>query len=185
MPRYVAFLRAVNVGGRVVKMDALRRNFEAEGFTGVETFIASGNVIFDTKAKPGHALETRIESALKKALGYDVPTFVRPLADVVAAAQRTVFAETAVATAGALVVGFLRAPLDAAAQTRLAELNSDLHHFAAVGAEVYWLLHMKQSESKLTPGQIERALGGPTTMRSIVSLRKLVAKHCLPPEAVR
>jgi hypothetical protein len=37
---------------------------------------------------------------------------------------------------------------------------------------------MKQGESKITPAQIERALGGPTTMRSIVSLRKLVTKHC-------
>ena len=47
MPRQVAFLRAVNVGGRVAKMDALRRSFEKLGFRRVETFIASGNVIFD------------------------------------------------------------------------------------------------------------------------------------------
>ena len=179
MPRYIAFLRAVNVGGRIVKMDALRGHFEAEGFTNVETFIASGNVIFDTKAKASPALEARIETALKKALGYDVPAFVRPLADVVAAAERTVFPEAAVATAGVLLVGFLRAPLDAAAKARLTALNSDLHQFTTAGAEVYWLLRMKQSESKITPGQIERALRGPTTMRSIVSLRKLVAKHCV------
>ena len=179
MPRYVAFLRAVNVGGRIVKMDALRGCFEAEGFTGVETFIASGNVIFNTKAKAGPALEARIEAALKKALGFEVPAFVRPLAEVVAAAERTVFPDPAVAAAGALLVGFLRAPLDAAARQRLAALNSDLHQFKAAGAELYWLLHVKQSESNLTPGQIERALGGPTTMRSIVSLRKLVAKHCV------
>ncbi len=178
MPRYVAFLRAVNVGGRIVKMDALRRHVEAEGFTNVETFIASGNVLFDTKAKAGPALEARIETALKKALGYDVPAFVRSPAEVIAAAERTVFADADVATAGALLVGFLRAPLDAAGQARLAALNSELHHFKAVGAEVYWLLRTKQSESKITPVQIERALGGPTTMRSIVSLRKLVAKYC-------
>ena len=178
MPRYIAFLRAVNVGGRIVKMDALRRHFEAEGFTQVDSFIASGNVIFDTKAKAGPALEARIETALKKALGYDVPAFVRSPAEVIAAAARPVFADADVATAGALLVGFLRAPLAPAGQTRLAALNSDVHHFTAVGAELYWLLRMKQSESKLTPGQIERALGGPTTMRSIVSLRKFVAKHC-------
>ncbi len=55
MPRCIAFLRAVNVGGRIVKMDALRGHFEAAGFTSAETFIASGNVIFDTKAKAGPA----------------------------------------------------------------------------------------------------------------------------------
>ena len=42
--RYAAFLRAINVGGHVVKMDQLRRLFESLGFSDVETFIASGNV---------------------------------------------------------------------------------------------------------------------------------------------
>ena len=51
MPRYIAFLRAVNVGGRIVKMDELREHFAAAGFSDVETFIASGNVIFSSSAK--------------------------------------------------------------------------------------------------------------------------------------
>jgi uncharacterized protein (DUF1697 family) len=46
MPKYVAFLRAINVGGHTVKMDHLRRLFEALGFTNVETFIASSDVVF-------------------------------------------------------------------------------------------------------------------------------------------
>ncbi len=49
MPRYVAFLRAVNVGGRTVKMDLLRELFAQLQFKNIETFIASGNVIFDAK----------------------------------------------------------------------------------------------------------------------------------------
>jgi uncharacterized protein (DUF1697 family) len=178
MPRYVAFLRAVNVGGRIVKMDALRGHFEAAGFAKVETFIASGNVIFDTKAKAGPALEAKIESALKKVLGYDVPTFVRPLADVVAASERAVFPEKAVATAAALLVGLLKPPVDPAAQKRLDALDPSQHTFTIVGHELYWLCKVKQSETKLTPGQIERALGGPTTLRAISSIRKLAAKHC-------
>lgn len=47
MSRLFAFLRAINVGGRTVKMERLRREFEVFGFPGVETFIASGNVVFD------------------------------------------------------------------------------------------------------------------------------------------
>ena len=181
MPRYIAFLRAVNVGGRIVKMDALRAHFEAAGFTGVETFIASGNVIFDTKAKAGPLLEARIEAALRQALDFDVPTFVRPLAAVAAAAERSLFPEKDVAAAGALLVGLLKPPVDAGAQRRLDGLDPAQHSFKIVGNELYWLCKVKQSETKLTPGQIERALGGPTTMRSIVSLRKLVAKHCVQP----
>ena len=48
MIRYVAFLRAINVGGHVVKMDALRKLFVHAGLSDVETFIASGNVVFSS-----------------------------------------------------------------------------------------------------------------------------------------
>ncbi|HXW01123.1 MAG TPA: DUF1697 domain-containing protein, partial [Anaerolineae bacterium] len=51
LPKYIAFLRAINVGGHTVKMDYLRRLFEEMGFSKVETFIASGNVIFEAVAK--------------------------------------------------------------------------------------------------------------------------------------
>ena len=178
MPRYVAFLRAVNVGGRIVKMDELRGLFAAAGFSNVETFIASGNVIFDTRAKPGPALESKIEAALKKTLGYDVPTFVRSLEEVAAAAGRNLFPEKEVAAAGALLVGLLKPPVDPAAAKRLNAIDPTQHAFRIVGSELYWLCKVKQSETRLTPGQIERALGGATTMRAISSIRKLAAKHC-------
>jgi uncharacterized protein (DUF1697 family) len=178
MARYVAFLRAVNVGGRVVKMDELRRLFGDAGFANVETFIASGNVIFDAKEKAGPKLEAKIEATLKKALGYDVPTFVRPLAEVVSACERKPFPEKAVATAGAFLVGMLKPPVDPGAQKRLDALDPVQHSFKIVGSEVYWLCKVKQSETKLTPGKIEKTLGGPTTMRSMVSIGKLAAKHC-------
>ena len=51
MTRLIAFLRAINVGGHTVKMDHLRQLFESLGFSGVETFIASGNVVFETNAR--------------------------------------------------------------------------------------------------------------------------------------
>jgi uncharacterized protein (DUF1697 family) len=47
MNKHIAFLRAINVGGHTVKMDTLRQLFESLGFTNVETFLASGNVIFE------------------------------------------------------------------------------------------------------------------------------------------
>jgi uncharacterized protein (DUF1697 family) len=176
--RYVAFLRAVNVGGRIVKMDELRRIFEAIELTEVETFIASGNVIFSTVTKSTPALEQTIEGRLKKALGYDVPTFVRSVAEVAAAAAHRPFPEKDVAAAGAHMVAFVRAPLDAAARKGLAGLESPIDRFVARGREVYWLSTPKQSESTLTIVKFERAIGMPATMRSMTSVGKLAAKHC-------
>lgn len=180
MARYVAFLRAVNVGGRIVKMDELRRLFTEVGLSEVETFIASGNVIFSTNAKDPAAVERKIEVHLKKALGYDVPTLIRTTAEVAAAAAHRPFTEAEVAAAGgAHIVAFLRGPLDAAGRKGLATLQSDIDRFVARGREVYWLSTISQGESKMTLVKFERAIGQPATMRSMVSAGKLAAKHCI------
>jgi uncharacterized protein (DUF1697 family) len=70
MTRYFAFLRAINVGGgHVVKMDRLRQLFESLGFSNVETFIASGNVIFESSSRNAKNLEAKIEKALIRSAG--------------------------------------------------------------------------------------------------------------------
>lgn len=180
MARYVAFLRAVNVGGRIVKMDELRGLFTEVGLSEVETFIASGNVIFSTHAKDPAAVERKIETHLRQALGYDVPAMVRTIAEVAAAAAHRPFTEAEVAEAGgAHIVAFLRGPLDAAGRKGLATLQSDIDRFVSRGREVYWLSTISQGESKMTLVKFERAIGRPATMRSMVSAGKLAAKHCI------
>ena len=179
MARYVAFLRAVNVGGRIVKMDELRGLFAEAGLSEVETFIASGNVIFSTSARAIPALEQKIEAHLKTALGFAVPALIRTTAEVATAAARTPYPESDVAAAGTFAVAFLRGPLDAAGKKGLAGLGSDVDRFVLHGREVYWLANTKQSETTLTIVKFERAVGCAATMRAMTSLRKLAAKHCV------
>ena len=178
MPRYVAFLRAVNVGGRIVKMDELRGLFTEAGLSEVESFIASGNIIFSATARATAPIEQRVEAHLKRALGYDVPTLVRSTAEVATAAARAPFPDEDVAKAGAFVAAFLRAPLDAAGTQGLSGLASPLDRFALHGREVYWLSTPRQSETTLTLAKFERAVGRIATMRAMTSLKKLAAKHC-------
>ena len=85
--RYVAFLRAVNVGGRRVSMDRLRAVFEELGFEAVSTYIASGNVVFEASGRAAD-LERAIEEKLADALGFEVTTFLRRARDVRHAAER-------------------------------------------------------------------------------------------------
>ena len=100
MPRLIAFLRAINVGGHTVKMDYLRQLFESMGFTGIETFIASGNVIFTSQAADNPAnLERAIESGLRLALGYEVATFIRTEAELAAIAAYSPFEPAAIEAA--------------------------------------------------------------------------------------
>src|SRR5687768_9945680 len=91
MARYVAFLRAINVGGRYVKMEELKRHFVEMGLEEVSTFIASGNVIFESRARDVPALERKIEQALKEGLGYPVATFIRSTQELAAVAEHDPF----------------------------------------------------------------------------------------------
>ena len=69
MTTYVAFLRSINVGGRAVKMDRLRQLFESLGFSNVKTFIASGNVVFESASRNAKTLKQKIEAKLREAVG--------------------------------------------------------------------------------------------------------------------
>ena len=176
MPRCVAFLRAVNVGGRVVKMDALRAEFEALGLARVETFIASGNVIFESRSRKLDALERRIEARLNTAFGFAIDTFVRTVGELAAIADRPVFDAAEVAAAKTFVVGFLAAPPDASALRTIAGLDTDADRFQLHGRELYWLSRLKQSESTFSNAALEKALGMRSTFRGMSTLRKLLAK---------
>ena len=176
MARHVAFLRAINVGGHTVTMDKLRRIFEALGFDEVETFIASGNVLFSSPSKSLSTLERKIEDRLKVSLGYEVATFVRTAQEVVAIASYKPFPAAQVRTAGAFCVGFLAQPLDAAAKKSLTALANTIDRFHVHDREVYWLCEKRQSESKFSNVVFEKATGARVTFRGANTVRKLAIK---------
>ncbi|HEY8814947.1 MAG TPA: DUF1697 domain-containing protein [Candidatus Dormibacteraeota bacterium] len=74
---YVAFLRAVNVGGKsIVSMAAIREGLVALGLSDVRTYINSGNVIFSTRASDVQKLTARIEKALEQRTGIAIKVLV-------------------------------------------------------------------------------------------------------------
>jgi len=176
MPRHIAFLRAVNVGGRTVKMDALRERFEALGLTNVETFIASGNVLFETRAKAAAKLQQQIEADLASAFGFEIDTFLRGAEELIAIAKHPAFPAARIAAAPTYCVGFLAAPLGAEALRGLKKFESAIDAFHVNDREVYWLCEKKQSESAFTNAAMEKALKVRATFRNINTVRKLADK---------
>jgi len=77
MTRYVAFLRAINVGGRFAKMADVRAGLADKGFGEVESYIQSGNLRFTSALKSAVEVETAIETALEQVCGFTVRTIVR------------------------------------------------------------------------------------------------------------
>jgi uncharacterized protein (DUF1697 family) len=174
--RFVAFLRAINVGGHVVSMATLRAQFEALNFEDVETFIASGNVVFSSPSKNAAVLEKRIEDRLASALGYEVKTFLRTEGEVAAVAGYKPFTAARRKSAGALCVGFLAQPLDRTGVKALMALRSDNDDFHVSGREVYWICRTGQGESKFSNMIFERIVKARTTFRGMNTMTRLAAK---------
>ncbi len=177
MSKYIAFLRAINVGGHTVKMDALRQLFESLGFSNVETFIASGNVIFEAKAGNAKSLEKKIETCLLEVLGYEVVTFIRTDAEVAEIAKYKPFPQSQLDAATALNIGFLTDSLDDSATQKLMSMQTEIDDFYIHEREIYWLCKKKQSESKISNVVIEKALGVKSTLRGVNTVKKLAEKY--------
>ena len=175
MPRYVALLRAINVGGHVVRMDALRAHFEALRFARVASFIASGNVLFDTSSTDTAAIETRIEKKLRAELGYEVDTFVRTADEMAAVAAHRPFEHDPVLDGHTLQAIFVKSPVGRAERDRILTLCSDYDDFDVVGREIFWRTRGRSSDSKITPPIMARALAVTGTARNVTTVRKLAA----------
>lgn len=177
MTKYFAFLRAINVGGHNVKMVLLRQLFEALGVSNVETYIASGNVVFETSREDAKSFETEIESMLQSSLGFEVATFLRTEAELNALEAYQPFPPADIEAATALNIAFLAEPLDDDAVQKLMALKTDIDEFHVHGREIYWLCQKKQSESTFSNAILERTIGRPSTLRGINTIKKMVTKY--------
>ncbi len=180
MSRAAAFLRAINVGGHVVKMKELASLFREAGLVNVSTFIASGNVIFESTGADMRDLERKIEERLFSALGYEVVTFIRSEAEIAEIARRRPFPEPDLSAAPTLVVGFLKAPPPEASRKLLLQLTSDIDAFAVVGREIFWLSRKRQSESKFSGAVFEKKLGMKVTFRGFPTVVNLTRRLQAP-----
>ena len=174
MPRYVAFLRAINVGGHTVPMGRLVELFEALELGEISTFIASGNVVFSSKARPA-MLERQLDRHLHAELGYPAEAFVRSLPELQEVLDVQAFPAGEVAHAHALMIGFLREEPSAAVQAAVGALAGPTDRLVVRGRELHWLRSVQESDPKLAK-QLERALGGPMTVRNVNTVRRIVAK---------
>jgi uncharacterized protein (DUF1697 family) len=177
MTKLIAFLRAINVGGHNVKMEALRELFIEVGCTNVETFIASGNIIFDSKTKNVKTLENKIAGHLHKSLGYEVLTFIRTADEVKNILEYKAFSFKAMEAASAVNIGFLAEPLSVEATEKLLAYRNEMDDLHLHNREVYWLCRMKQIDSPFGKAGFEKITKTKATFRSITTLRKLAAKY--------
>ncbi|MDQ6940661.1 MAG: DUF1697 domain-containing protein [Verrucomicrobiota bacterium] len=180
--RYIAFLRAINVGKRQVKMARLRQLFEECGLKKVETFIASGNLLFETPSQNEEALRKKIEKHLQASLGFEVVVFLRNKNEMAAIADYRAF--TAPETKGKdarVFVGFLSTAPGKEAVASLTSCSDKLNKFRVHGCELYWLARGNILESGFYGPRLEKTIGMRTTLRNINTVQRLAAKLATGP----
>jgi uncharacterized protein (DUF1697 family) len=169
---YVAFLRAINVGGHTVKAVDLRVHFEALGFDGVKTYLNSGNVSFDSDA-PANDLEAAIESHLAAALGYEVATFVRTAGETAHVASMNLFPDAG--DGYDLYVALLKRPLQTYEAADAVALTDEVFNVAVLDRQIYW----SRNKALGKPGQpgpdIEKALRMAATVRGLRTVQRIAA----------
>jgi len=170
--RYVAFLRAINVGGRLVKMDALVKIFSSFGFENVKTFIQSGNVIFDSEETDPDLLTTQIEKGLAKKLGYEVDVMVRTVHQLEAIVKRNPFKK--LDESAKISVAFMSSKPETKLKLPIFSAKKDVEIIEIKDRDAFCVHHLVNGESGYPNLLIEKSLGIKSTVRFWSSVKKLV-----------
>jgi uncharacterized protein (DUF1697 family) len=176
MPRYVAFLGSINVGGNQLKMAELRQALAAEGFENVGTVVASGNVLFDHPRAADAKLEGEIARIIADRFGIDTFAAVRGRAELADAIAENPFADdgedkfvhTLFLEKQPAHADFIRLEKDheGRGNERMALGRKALHLDYADGV----------ARSKLTGDFMARRLGCRGTARNLRSMRRILDK---------
>lgn len=176
MPTIVSLLRGVNVTGHnPIKMEALRALYESLKFTGCQTYIQSGNVVFCTRERSLAALPERIEKAIERKFGFRPSVIHRTtdeLRDVIA---RNPFAKRRNIEPGKLLVAFLARHPGAEACAKLRAINTGSEEVHLAPRELYIYFPNGVGRADLPWSAIDRVMKVPMTGRNWNTVTKLLA----------
>ena len=169
--QYISLLRGINVGGqKKVPMQQLKGLYEKLGFTGVQTYIQSGNVIFTSNEKDAAKLREKIEGAIKKEFGFEVLVFIRTKDDFEKIVKNNPF--TKQETESTYVTLLSQAP---------AEIPADLDKFKApndkykiINDVIYFYCPDGYGKTKLSNNLFEKKLNVNATTRNWNTINKLI-----------
>jgi uncharacterized protein (DUF1697 family) len=177
MPTWIAFQRAVNVGGRKYPMAELRSALSTAGYTDVETHIQTGNIRLTSPIEDQALLEKELEALFAADRGFEVATIaMRPEellriaadADEVTADGEPEFGH---------YVELLRGPLDDDARQVIEGRDLPGQRAVVRGRAVHLLFDIPYHAAKGPNAAVRRALGD-STNRNVKVIRALAEKWC-------
>jgi uncharacterized protein (DUF1697 family) len=163
---YVALLRGINVGGKnKMPMQALIGICSEAGCTNVQTYIQSGNVIFQAPPEIAEALPLKIATLITERFGYRIPVLLRTAIQLAEIVRSNPFLEQNFSKE-ALHVMFLRDLPSAEKAASLDPSRSSPNAFAVRGSEIYLHLPNGVKDTKLTNAYFDTKLATISTSRN-------------------
>lgn len=175
---YICFLRGINLGKRRIKMPLLKSLFEELGFKNVSTYIASGNVIFETRKVDLQKLEAKIEKHLFKSLDYEVDAFVRPQDELETLIAYPAFSKAQMEQPeNTQYIVFLKTVPAAADLAIFKSIETPTDKFTSNNQELYWLCGTGVAESEVWKSKFLKQLSWKTsTTRKANTVAKIIEK---------
>lgn len=175
MPVIICMLRGVNVGGHnLIKMDALKALCVSLKLRDPQTYVQSGNVIFNTEEKDLAKLGTRIQDAIERKIGFRPNVILRTSAEMRKVVARNPFAKRSGIEPGKLLVNFLAGDPGKDAREKALAIKIGPEEMHILGREAYIYFPNGQGRSKFPWPAIERTLGTSSTGRNWNSVTKML-----------
>lgn len=172
--KHVALLRGINVGGKnKLPMKNLTAMFTEAGCIDVETYIQSGNVVFDANSSVARSLPSAIAAAIAEQFGYRVPVVIRSAEELADVVDKNPFLKRGV-DAGTLHVAFLASVSDAKSVAELDCRRSPGDSFEIRGRHIYLWLPNGVARTKLTNDYFGRTLRTTSTLRNWNTVQRLL-----------
>jgi len=176
MITYIAFLRAINVGGqKLIKMEVLRRIFESLGLKNVRTYIQSGNIVFASTSTNSTALTRKIEQKLKEVTGHEVTVILRKFSEIEVLVKQNPFRKIKPGSDGVLFVVFLSAMPTTKPKLPLVSKPENLEVLTIKDGAAFVVSRRKKNGLFGYPNNfVEKQLGVSGTTRNWSTVNKIV-----------
>jgi uncharacterized protein (DUF1697 family) len=175
MPVVISMLRGVNVGGHNrIKMDALRALYESLKLRNPQTYIQSGNVIFETRHDDLARLSAQIQKGIETTFGFRPEVILRTTAELRDVIARNPFSKRRNIDPSRLLVSFLASEPDAEGRENVLSIKTDPEEFRIDGRELYIYFPNGMARPKFSLAAAERILKISGTGRNWNSVTKML-----------
>ena len=167
MAAYITMLRGVNVTGHnTIKMEVLRGLCQGLGFRNVETYVQSGNIVFQALLENPEAISKRIGETVLRSFGFDTPVIVRTSKEMRNVIGNNPFLKEKGIDSSKLHVTFLSETAQKGSEKKLETLATNPDRFYPASHEIYLYCPGGYGRTRLSNNAIEKALSIEATTRN-------------------